>query len=190
MKGLKQRRTQRRIGAEVDRVQALVDWSQEGQHHHLSSTWVGTLVAAELKDILLCISLAEELGLCFNCWTIVFWLLFLCSCIPLFPLRSLIKKTCSRASTVARLRSQNGLDQNGLRKLVLFLPGIPEPICLQRWSLVFSEQQWFFSIIWWLCFYPGTVRAGWFGCWTWPPGGEGRATGFPLPDSDQSNPLP
>ena len=32
--GLEQRRIQHRIGANVDKVQALVDWIQEGQFHH------------------------------------------------------------------------------------------------------------------------------------------------------------
>ena len=37
-----------------------------------SSTWVGALVPAEeLRDILLCISLEEEPGPCFNYYTVV-----------------------------------------------------------------------------------------------------------------------
>ena len=47
-------------------------------------------------------------------WTIVSWYPFLCSNIPSLPLRSWITETCSRASTVARLRSQNCLDKQWL----------------------------------------------------------------------------
>ena len=34
MEGLEQRIIQHRIGAKVNRIQALVDLRQEGQHHH------------------------------------------------------------------------------------------------------------------------------------------------------------
>ena len=40
MRGLEQRRIQHRIGAKVNRVQALIDWSQNGQHHH-STLYMG-----------------------------------------------------------------------------------------------------------------------------------------------------
>ena len=39
-----ERRIQHRIGAKVDSVQALVDWSQEGQHHHPISSGRGPSV--------------------------------------------------------------------------------------------------------------------------------------------------
>ena len=58
-------------------------------------------------------SLEEELVLFYH-WTIVSSRLFLCSCIVSLPLRSLIIETCSRANTVARLRSQNALSQKWL----------------------------------------------------------------------------
>ena len=47
-------------------------------------------------------------------WTIVSWLLFFHSYIPSLPLRELNTETCSRTSTVAKVRSQNGLGQKGL----------------------------------------------------------------------------
>ena len=40
MRRLEQRRIQHRIGAKVNRVQALIDWSQNGQHHH-STLYMG-----------------------------------------------------------------------------------------------------------------------------------------------------
>ena len=43
MKGFAQRRIQNRIGAKVNRIHALVDWSQEGQHHSILH-WVVALV--------------------------------------------------------------------------------------------------------------------------------------------------
>ena len=53
------------------------------------------------------------------------------------PLRSLITETCLRASIVARLRSQNVLDQNGFSYVKEVMPdslspGTPSPICLQH----------------------------------------------------------
>ena len=48
------------------------------------------------------------------CWAIDSWQFSVCSCIPLLPLRSVITEICSRASVVARLRLQNGL--NGQKK--------------------------------------------------------------------------
>ena len=39
------------------------------------------------------------------------------------PLRSLITETCSRASIVARLISQNGLGQNGFSYIKKAIPG-------------------------------------------------------------------
>ena len=40
LKGLEQRRIQHRTGAKVNRMQALIDWSQNGQHHH-STLYMG-----------------------------------------------------------------------------------------------------------------------------------------------------
>ena len=65
MKGLEQRRVQHRIGAKVDRVQALVTDVRTVKLIIPSSTWVGDLAPAELRDLLLCLSLEEELGFCF-----------------------------------------------------------------------------------------------------------------------------
>lgn len=65
MKGLEQRRFSIELGQrstefklyliEVRRVNTIIP----------SSTWVGALVPGELRDILSCIALEEELGLCF-----------------------------------------------------------------------------------------------------------------------------
>ena len=73
-----------------------------------SSTWLGAFVPAELKDCirLLCLSQEEEL-FCAE--------LLIHDSFPLLPLRSVITETCSRASVVARLRLQNGL--NGQKKV-------------------------------------------------------------------------
>ena len=84
-------RIQHKIGAKVNRVRVLFDWSQEGQHHH--ECWMGALIPAELKDIiLLYISLEEELKLLYHCT--ISWLPFLYFCFPFVPLRSLITETC------------------------------------------------------------------------------------------------
>jgi len=58
-----------------------------------SFTWMGALIPAELKDIiLLYISLEEELKLLYHCT--ISWLPFLYFCFPFAPLRSLITETC------------------------------------------------------------------------------------------------
>ena len=77
------------------------------------STWVGSLVPAELKGMYQ-IALYTPWGgarVLFYCKTVVSWLCFLCSFIHSIPLRPLITETHSRAVIVARLRSQNGLYQ-------------------------------------------------------------------------------
>ena len=76
MKGLEQRRIQHSIGAKVDIVQALVDWSQETIH-------LDGVLPAELKALLLSISLEEEQGLC--CLTALLFDCLFSACIPLFP---------------------------------------------------------------------------------------------------------
>ena len=60
-------------------------------------------------------------GWSFNHWnagevpcTVVSWLLRLCFCIPSLPLKALITETCSRAGTVAKIRSQKGSSQTRL----------------------------------------------------------------------------
>ena len=50
----------------------------------------------------------------FYWWAIVYWLHLLWFCISSFAVMSLMTETYSRASTVARLRSQNDLDQKWL----------------------------------------------------------------------------
>ena len=68
--------------------------------------WVGTLLPAEHKDILLYISL-EEPGPCPKAVLLFLDCSSLVSAFP--PSRSLITETCSRASIAARLRSEDGL---------------------------------------------------------------------------------
>ena len=68
---------------------------------------------------------------------VVFWLLFLCSCISSLPLTSSINETSSGISIVAGFRSQNDLGQNGfpyVKKTMLgsLSPATSYPICLQN----------------------------------------------------------
>ena len=118
MKGLEQRRIQRWIGAKVNRVQDLVEWSQDGQKRSVSSSLWFQLI--QVVECVRWISTTEtDLGV-FTTHTLSLLLLLLLSdSYHLFlhsfvPLRSLITENCSRASTVARLRSQNGLGQKWL----------------------------------------------------------------------------
>ena len=108
-----------RIGAKVNRVLALVDRSPKRKCHlsplHLSG---GLSFCRTQRHIIVRIWL-------YHC-TIV-WLPFLCSCILLFPLRSLITLTYERASIVVRLRSQNGLGQNGFSFVKKAIPGPLSP---------------------------------------------------------------
>ena len=108
MRGLEQRRIQRRIRAKVDRVQALVDWSPEGQHRSSFPHLGGGLSCCRTQRPYQIVTYIPwgGTGTLFYRWPIVPWLLFLCSCISSLPLRSLI--------TEARLRSQNGLGQKWL----------------------------------------------------------------------------
>ena len=62
-RGLEQKKIQHRTGAKVNRVQALVDWNQEGHHHHSILHLGGGLSSCRTKDRLLCIFL-EERGWC------------------------------------------------------------------------------------------------------------------------------
>lgn len=92
-------------GAKVSRIQALVDWDQEGQYLHSILYLGGSLwVPAELKDMLLCVFLEGELEHC-----LITALLFdrrFC-----VPLRSWIAETGSRASV--GLRSQSSWGYSG-----------------------------------------------------------------------------
>ena len=74
------------------------------------SNWVGAFVPAELKDVYYVYPLRNQDPAPKDA------LLFLdCSSLvsAFLSLRLLITETCSRGSVVARLRSQNGLGQNG-----------------------------------------------------------------------------
>ena len=115
MKGLEQRRFSIELGQrstefklyliEVRRVNTIIP----------SSTWVGAIVPAELKDMYQIVmyipwggtgSLFHSLSCCF----LTDSPLLLHSFVPLRgTLRSLIMENCSRVCTVARFRSQNGL---------------------------------------------------------------------------------
>lgn len=111
--GLEQRKIQARIGAKVGRVQCLVDWNLEGQHH-LSSPWLGALVPAELKGTLLPDSVQEELRLSFITE-------LLCDCPFSVPaslgfLTIMDHWVCPRANTVVKVRSQSGLGQDGFSR--------------------------------------------------------------------------
>lgn len=125
MRGLEQRRIQHRIGAKVDRVQALVDRSQESQHH-FSALHLSSCRAQRLYQIVMCT--LEDPGpgpksalLRFDG----------SSLIPEFlPFRVLLSEICSRTSNDSRLRTQSGLGQNGfsyVNKAVpyVFLGGPP-----------------------------------------------------------------
>ena len=97
MRGLEQRRIQHRIGEKINRVQALVDWSHEGQQPHSTLHMDGGLGSRTIQRyIIMCVPWGET-RILFHHWTIASWLFFLCSCIPLLPWRSLITETCSRA---------------------------------------------------------------------------------------------
>ena len=52
---------------------------------HPSPGW-GPQFLQKNSKTLLCIFLEEAPGSCFNCYTVVSWLFFLCFCIPLLPL--------------------------------------------------------------------------------------------------------
>ena len=148
MKGLEQRRIQSRIGAQVDRVKVLVEVTRvrKDQHHFLASSWSGgwaLKVGGDGVWILqnnsrvcarLIFTVETELGVFISDLLSLLLLLLLPGYSRLFlhsfiSLRSLITETCSRASVVARLRSQNDLGQKWLmsRKpcLILFLRGPP-----------------------------------------------------------------
>ena len=104
-RGLSRGEFQHRLGAKVSRIQALVDWDQEGQYLHSVLYLYGSLwVPAELKDIVLCVFLEGGLELC-----LITGLLF--DKLFCVPLRSWITETCSRASV--GLRSQNSRGCSG-----------------------------------------------------------------------------
>ena len=117
--------------------------------------WVGALVSAEFKVILLRVSLEEEqdpaLSL-HHCLVAIslFISLFLCCCFwslspvqlwgpvdarlpcpspsPFVPIKSSITETYSRVSIMAKLRSQNGLDQKGFFSVRKAMPGSLSPV--------------------------------------------------------------
>ena len=121
MKGLGQRKIQHRIRAKVDRIQALADWSLEGQYHHVCHLHGGLCSWRTQKHITMHTPWRGNRTLPYH-HTIV-WLPFLCPCIPLFSLRSLITETCSRASTVAKFRSENDIGKNWFSYVKKVIPG-------------------------------------------------------------------
>lgn len=109
--GLEQRWPEYRIGAKVERVQAFVDWlKSEGSISLLHPPLVGGLGSCKSRRCYYTHPLRrnQDSTLSLHCYLTAFSL-FLPSFIYL---SSLITETCSRASIVARLRSQNGLGQN------------------------------------------------------------------------------
>ena len=95
--------------------------------------------------------LEEELGLCFIADLLYLDCISFVPAFPLLSLRSVITETCSRASIMAGLRSQNGLDQNGLSYVKKAMPGslalgTPYPICLPNclwWGVPFAVMKMF-----------------------------------------------
>ena len=130
MKGLDRKRIRHRIGAKVDRLQALVDWSHEGQKTSTSaslrfkliqqlSVWRGT--------VKFCRTTQESASGWFlplkQNWEYLQQIYYLCYCYfsclatVIVPVRPLFTEISSRARIVARLRSQNGLDLKWLLML-------------------------------------------------------------------------
>ena len=81
--GLEQRKIQARIGAKVGRVQCLVDWNLEGQHHSVLPL-AGSLGSCRTQRYIITWFCSGGTKTELYHWTIV-WLPFLGSCIPWFP---------------------------------------------------------------------------------------------------------
>ena len=153
MKGLEQRKILHRVGAKVNRVQALDDWSHEGQKRSTSSSLRFQLIwkltfqggfkfckTAQESASGLIFTIETELGV----FTIDLLSLLLFLLLPdnsglfFYSFKIIISGTFQRVSIVAKLRSQNGIGQNGFSNvkklcLVLFLQvlqGPSYPICL------------------------------------------------------------
>ena len=98
---------------------------------------------------MLCISLEEELGLCFMTKPL-FLDSGLSSYIPWLPLRSLPAEIFSRTSTVARLRSQNDLGP----KWLLWCPEshasffVQKPLYPDEVRCLVSQSIWLFATPW------------------------------------------
>ena len=148
MKGLELKKIEHKIGPEVNRS---FSWL-EVNIIIPASTLVRTLVLAELEDLLSIpwggTRIDQSLN---NCFLTLFSFV---SCIPLLPLISLITETCSKASIVTRLRSQNFLRPKMAsllsRKpcLVFFLWGFSTvPACTRRMcgSCSKDPNSWWFS---------------------------------------------
>lgn len=80
--GLEQRRIQARIGAEVDRVQFLVGWNLEGQHHSVLHLAGGLSSCRTQRHIITWFRQGGTRTVLYH-WAV--WLPFLGSCIPWFP---------------------------------------------------------------------------------------------------------
>ena len=112
----------------------------------------GASVLTELKDCvrILCISLEEEQGLsCY--WTIVSSLLFLCFCIPLLPLRSLLLRHVQGQALWPGFHHKKSWPKNGLSYIKEAMPGSfsrdPYSICLhlfvsgrEGWLLITKDS--------------------------------------------------
>ena len=136
---------QHRVGAKVNRVQALLDWSLRLNTIIPSSTGLGPSFLQDSKICirLLCIPWGGTWTLFYH-WTIFSWLLFLCSFLKLVNYWDL-----SMIIIVARLRSQNGLGKSGLstttttkwllmsrRPCLISFSGAPLPYVLTMWHIL------------------------------------------------------
>ena len=105
IRGLEQRRIQHRTGSSVWQVQALIEWSEEGQHHHSILHPNGGLNSCRTQR---CIAMYIPWGTRTlpQCCTTVSWLL-----LPGLWIPSLMINNCwdlSRASIAARIWLRNG----------------------------------------------------------------------------------
>lgn len=140
VKGPEQGRSQHRIRAGIDRVQASVDWSHGG--HRWSASPSLRFPLTWWLSFRLTFTIDSELRV-FTTGVLSLLLLFLLpdNSRSFFPSRSLVSEACSRASAVSRLRSQNGSGQTWLlfcqeSPAWFSLWGTPHPVCLQsyyRW---------------------------------------------------------
>ena len=113
MKGPEQGRSQHRIRAKIDRVQASVDWSPGG-HRKSPSPSLRFPLTWWLSFRLVFTADSEPRDFTTAVLSLLLLLLLPDNSCSFVPLRSLISETCSRASPVSRLRSQDDSGQTWL----------------------------------------------------------------------------
>ena len=113
MRGLEQRRIQHRIGAKVGRVQALVDWSLEGQHHHSILHVGGGLSSCRTQRYITMYIFWGTRTLPQGC-SIFSWLLLPCFCILS------LKRPVQGQALWPGLDHKNGLGQDGFSFFFFF----------------------------------------------------------------------